>query len=168
MDICTRLIEKIHYCAYQFPEHLNSSSFTGYVNRKGRVGNAQIHGILTTDVINRYGIILDRCQEDCFLGETCDRGFCCPIPRPLIGLQSEAPRIIPQPAAHDKPTAMTGNSDNNVDELCPDGSPWTKRCRQEEDCDMNKEVCAEGKCCAKYHSMKLYLTVSTASQHLNE
>ncbi|CAJ0591313.1 unnamed protein product [Cylicocyclus nassatus] len=43
---------------------------------------------------------------------------------------------------------MTGNSHTDADELCPDGSEWTKRCRQEEDCDLNKEVCAEGKCCA--------------------
>ncbi|KHJ86346.1 hypothetical protein OESDEN_13908 [Oesophagostomum dentatum] len=85
-------------------------------------------------------------QEDCFLGEICDRGFCCPIPRPVIGLQSEAPRALPKPS-RDKPLT-TESSPNDADELCPDGSVWTKRCRQEDDCNTTKEVCAEGKCCA--------------------
>ncbi|XGW03689.1 hypothetical protein V3C99_015117 [Haemonchus contortus] len=34
-------------------------------------------------------------QEDCFLGELCDRGFCCPIIRPIVGLQNEMSPIQP-------------------------------------------------------------------------
>ncbi|KHJ93140.1 WAP-type 'four-disulfide core [Oesophagostomum dentatum] len=57
-----------------------------------------------------------------------------------------APRALPKPS-RDKPLT-TESSPTDADELCPDGSVWTKRCRQEGDCNTAKEVCAEGKCCA--------------------
>uniref|UniRef100_A0A7I4YUS5 Thyroglobulin type-1 domain-containing protein n=1 Tax=Haemonchus contortus TaxID=6289 RepID=A0A7I4YUS5_HAECO len=85
-------------------------------------------------------------QEDCFLGELCDRGFCCPIIRPIVGLQNETPSIT-QRTARD-PSVTVVNSTANTEDLCPDGSDWTRHCRLDDECNTNMEMCAEGKCCA--------------------
>ncbi|KAK6756641.1 hypothetical protein RB195_014828 [Necator americanus] len=109
------------------------------------LGLCESEGTCRQCVDLRYSYYRCGQQADCFLGETCDRGFCCPAARSTIALQSEAPRILQQSLPDNR---TVENSHNAVVELCPDGSTWTKRCGQEADCNATKQFCAEGKCCA--------------------
>ncbi|VDM63269.1 unnamed protein product [Angiostrongylus costaricensis] len=87
----------------------------------------------------RYSYYRCTQQDDCFLGELCDRGFCCPtLLRPVVSLQREGKTLLNKPE----------NSHTNEEALCPDGSHWTKRCHQDNECAAGTEICAEGKCCA--------------------
>ncbi|CAO4376071.1 unnamed protein product [Caenorhabditis nigoni] len=38
---------------------------------------------------NRYSYYRCRMQDDCFIGEICDNGFCCPNTLPTFSLQRE-------------------------------------------------------------------------------
>ncbi|VDP01802.1 unnamed protein product [Heligmosomoides polygyrus] len=88
-------------------------------------------------------------QEDCFLGEVCDRGFCCPNLRPIIGIQSDASRSVHRTAPDPRSSSTSlSTSTAEAEELCPDESAWSKRCRLDDDCHPKHEICAEGKCCA--------------------
>ncbi|KJH49644.1 hypothetical protein DICVIV_04189 [Dictyocaulus viviparus] len=105
----------------------------------------------------RYSYYRCTQQEDCFLGEICDRGFCCPNIRPIVGLQSEIQRFT-QHSTNEQMLLNTHkpeNSDIIEDKLCPDGSESTKRCRLDDECVAVNELCFEGKCCAS--EFKFYL-----------
>uniref|UniRef100_A0A158P6M7 Thyroglobulin type-1 domain-containing protein n=1 Tax=Angiostrongylus cantonensis TaxID=6313 RepID=A0A158P6M7_ANGCA len=104
-------------------------------------GLCEAEGNCRQCVDTRYSYYRCTQQDDCFLGELCDRGFCCPtLLRPVLGLQREGETLLKW--------AFPENSYTNEDVLCPDGSHWTKRCHQDNECVAGIEICAEGKCCA--------------------
>ncbi|CAD6189492.1 unnamed protein product [Caenorhabditis auriculariae] len=78
-----------------------------------RKGMCEADGSCRHCADNRYSYYRCRVQDDCFIGETCDDGFCCPNPLPNFSLQREQPKNGTQPP-------------NDTDQ-CPDGSPWSKR-----------------------------------------
>ncbi|CAJ0582343.1 unnamed protein product, partial [Mesorhabditis spiculigera] len=74
----------------------------------------------------RYSFYRCQHQGDCFQGETCDGEFCCPMNRQqMSGVQNES----------------------DLNEPCPDGSTWMRRCNRDSQCNAENELCAEGKCC---------------------
>ncbi|CAI5451004.1 unnamed protein product [Caenorhabditis angaria] len=79
---------------------------------------------------NRYSYYRCRMQDDCFIGEVCDNGFCCPNVAPTFSLQRE-------------PTSPTQK------ETCPDGFKFERRCSKHSDCTHKEEICIEEKCCKR-------------------
>ncbi|KAF1752081.1 hypothetical protein GCK72_018635 [Caenorhabditis remanei] len=88
---------------------------------------------------SRYSYYRCRMQDDCFIGEVCDNGFCCPNTLPTFSLQREP--------TSPKPKTTNSTFDPPADEPCPDDSRWSRRCSRDEDCTHQEELCIEGKCC---------------------
>ncbi|CAJ0957055.1 unnamed protein product, partial [Mesorhabditis belari] len=76
----------------------------------------------------RYSFYRCASQNDCYSGEICDGEFCCPTTR------------VTQ--------MMNKQNESNLNEGCPDGSSWMRRCNVDYECDSVNEFCAEGKCCS--------------------
>ncbi|CAB3397647.1 unnamed protein product [Caenorhabditis bovis] len=98
------------------------------------VGLCETEGSCRHCADGRYSYYRCRMQDDCFIGEICDDGFCCPNSLPTFSLQREQAK-------------SNQTFDPQKGDPCPDGSKWEKRCSKDEDCNLREEVCNEGKCC---------------------